>query len=486
MQKKSKLLTIQHILNELYPDPPVPLTHSNPYTLLIAVLLSAQCTDKRVNIITKELFELADTPEKMVKLGPEKIENIIRSCGLAPSKSKSIWNLSKILIETYGGQVPNDIEALETLPGVGHKTASVVMAQAFKTPAFPVDTHIHRCAKRWGLSEGKNVKQTENDLKKLFPKKLWTKLHLQIIYFAREYCQARNHDSKKCPICSLSLKFFLFFLIPFCMLSCQNDHSSSQYGDKARKKNMSGEYIYRHHDDYRFSIPPMEVVKPASYPWESEGDSPFPKITKEFFRCKGSSLNPPRIVTQNGKSNGNEATRYYDCGGSAKHSLPLKDGKEFIYPILIELLNYIQEKTKKKVIITSGHRCIEHNTFVDSSKENSYSKHLIGAEVSFYVQGLESDPKGIVKMIMEFYLNNDRYRDQKVYTDFQRYEKSEDVTIQPWFNKEVFVKIFQKKEGRNHDNRHPYPYISIQVRHDWDTDEKVTYSWEQAQQFYRK
>lgn len=202
MYKKEKAKKIIKILADLYPSPAIPLKHKDPYTLLIAVLLSAQCTDARVNIITPLLFSKADTPKKMVQLGIEKVEEIIRPCGLSSRKAQSIVNLSKILLEKYDSQVPDSFEALEELPGVGHKTASVVMSQAFKHEAFPVDTHIHRCAKRWGLSSGNNVAATEKDLKEIFPKKLWNRLHLQIIYFAREYCQARGHNSVKCPICS--------------------------------------------------------------------------------------------------------------------------------------------------------------------------------------------------------------------------------------------------------------------------------------------
>lgn len=206
MKKQEKANTIQKILHELYPEPSIPLKHSSPYTLLIAVLLSAQCTDVRVNQITPLLFKRAAAPEKMIQLNPKEIEEIIRPCGLAPRKSKAIWELSKIILEQYGGEVPQTFEELEALPGVGHKTASVVMAQAFHIAAFPIDTHIHRCAKRWGLSKGKNVVETEKDLKNLFPKSHWNRLHLQIIYFAREYCQARKHDSSLCPICSIISK----------------------------------------------------------------------------------------------------------------------------------------------------------------------------------------------------------------------------------------------------------------------------------------
>jgi endonuclease-3 len=202
MNKQVKARKIQQILNEIYPEPDIPLLHRDPYTLLIAVLLSAQCTDARVNKITPQLFAKADTPEKMVNLKPAEIEAVIHTCGLAPRKSKAIWELSKIILEKHHGKVPASFEELESLPGVGHKTASVVMSQAFHEAAFPVDTHIHRCAKRWGLSSGKSVEQTEKDLKGLFPKKDWNRIHLQIIYFAREYCQARKHHIEECPICS--------------------------------------------------------------------------------------------------------------------------------------------------------------------------------------------------------------------------------------------------------------------------------------------
>lgn len=200
MKKAEK---IANLLDEYFPYPEIPLKHQDAYTLLIAVLLSAQCTDVRVNQITPKLFAKADTPREMILLTPKEIEEIIRPCGLAPTKSRAIWNLSRDLIEKYKGKVPRTFEELESLPGVGHKTASVVMAQAFHEPAFPVDTHIHRCAHRWGLSKGKTVVQTERDLKRLFPKDKWIKIHLQIIYFARTYCPARGHKKEQCPICRI-------------------------------------------------------------------------------------------------------------------------------------------------------------------------------------------------------------------------------------------------------------------------------------------
>ncbi|MES2199981.1 MAG: endonuclease III [Chlamydiota bacterium] len=201
MRKKEKASIVKSILDELFPSPEVPLDHHSLFTLLIAVLLSAQCTDERVNKVTKHLFAKASTPEEMASLPVEEIEKIIQSCGLYKNKAKAISSLSRILLEKFKGEVPSSLEDLESLPGVGHKTASVVLTQGFSIPAFPVDTHIHRCAKRWGLSTGKNVVKTEKDLKKLFPKKSWILLHLQIIYYARTHCPAKGHKLEKCPIC---------------------------------------------------------------------------------------------------------------------------------------------------------------------------------------------------------------------------------------------------------------------------------------------
>ncbi len=207
MPKKNLLKQerVEYILTELqtrYPNPPIPLNHRDTYTLLVAVLLSAQCTDKRVNQITPALWELADNPFDMAKQSIEAIKAIIRPCGLSPQKSKAIYTLSNILVDKHNGIVPEDIQELEKLPGVGHKTASVVMSQAFGVPSFPVDTHIHRLAQRWGLTNGKNVTQTEKDLKRLFPKENWNHLHLQIIYYGREHCSARGCDGTICPICT--------------------------------------------------------------------------------------------------------------------------------------------------------------------------------------------------------------------------------------------------------------------------------------------
>ena len=203
MNKKEKAAFVIEKLEKLYPETPVPLEHQDPYTLLIAVLLSAQCTDARVNQITPLLFERADTPQAMIGLEVDEIREIIRPCGLSPRKSKAISELSHILLDKHKGIVPQNFEDLEELPGVGHKTASVVMSQAFGFPAFPVDTHIHRLMTRWTLTTGKNVVQTEKDAKRLFPEEKWNKLHLQIIFFGREYCPARGHKPTECPICSV-------------------------------------------------------------------------------------------------------------------------------------------------------------------------------------------------------------------------------------------------------------------------------------------
>lgn len=203
MNAKKKIQFISEKLDELFPNPPIPLDHSDAYTMLVAVVLSAQCTDIRVNQVTKVLFTKANTPAAMVKLGQKRIAEIIKPCGFFNTKSAGIYNLSKTLVEKYNGEVPHTFEELEKLPSVGHKTASVVMSHIFKVPAFPVDTHIHRLAERWGLSDGSSVEKTEKDLKKAFPENEWEKRHLQIIYFGRTYCKARGHKAGECPICSV-------------------------------------------------------------------------------------------------------------------------------------------------------------------------------------------------------------------------------------------------------------------------------------------
>lgn len=287
--------------------------------------------------------------------------------------------------------------------------------------------------------------------------------------------QSIKVEEKKLVVMNPVHCIFLFFVSLGSLLfsSCSNQEESTKDPSKRFQK---GEYIYRMHNQHFFSISPPEINPQEPYPWEIGQVGNHPKITKEFFRCKGSSLNPVHLVQEKG-----ELVRYYDCGGAEKHSLPLKDQKEFIFPILIDLMNYIQAKTQKKVVITSGHRCPEHNTYVDPTSNNLYSKHMIGAEVSFYVQGLENQPEKIVKLIQEYYLVTPKYKDKKEYLEFQKYEKEDShISTRPWYNKEIFIKLFKKKEGRNFDNRHPYPYISVQVRTDFDTGEKVLYSWEKA------
>ncbi len=202
MKRAGKAKRIGEILDELYALPPIPLQHRDPFTLLVAVVLSAQTTDAQVNRVTPALFRRAPTPQRLAAMSETEILKLIRSCGLAPGKARNLKRLAQMLVDEHGGRVPADFDALEKLPGVGHKTASVVMSQAFGLPAFPVDTHIHRLAHRWGLSRGKNVEQTERDLKKVFPQEEWARRHLQIIYFGREHCPARGHDRSACPICS--------------------------------------------------------------------------------------------------------------------------------------------------------------------------------------------------------------------------------------------------------------------------------------------
>jgi endonuclease-3 len=203
MKKAERVQFILDTLEQYYPETPIPLNHTDPYTLLVSVLLSAQCTDERVNQITPHLFAKANNPADMLKLSVEEIQDIIRPCGLSPMKSKGIYGLSKMIMELHNGEVPQSFEALEAMPSVGHKTASVVMSQAFGVPAFPVDTHIHRLAYRWRLSAANSVEQTEKDLKRLIPIEKWNKAHLQIIFLGREYCQARGHNIEKCPVCSV-------------------------------------------------------------------------------------------------------------------------------------------------------------------------------------------------------------------------------------------------------------------------------------------
>lgn len=271
------------------------------------------------------------------------------------------------------------------------------------------------------------------------------------------------------------MKPVIFFILICFLCSCSDDSH--------QEAKTTSQLITRKSDEYRYHALPSHKLPPPTYPWEEGIVSDLPRITKEYFRCKGSPFNPERITEQNGKT-----VRIRDCGGSEKHSLPLRNQREFIYPILIDLLNYLQQETGKKVVITSGHRCPEHNAYVIDFYLDRYSKHMIGAEVSFYVQGMEYDPQKVVDLLLNYYRNNPKYVDQTPFTLFYRYEKSDtNVSTQPWYNKEIFIKLFKEDEGRNADNRHPYPYLSIQVRYDTDLDERVAYSWDKAyKNFLRK
>lgn len=237
-----------------------------------------------------------------------------------------------------------------------------------------------------------------------------------------------------------------------------------------------GEYIYRRQDESLFHLSLPTLVEHQPYPWEERISGNHVKITKDFFRCKGSSLNPVRCIQK-----GNDQHRVYDCGGPQKHSLPLREQKEFIYFILIDLLNYIQTKTGKRVVITCGHCCPDHYIYMNPSSTNQDSKHLIGAEVDFYVQNMEDQPEKIIDLIFAYYREHEKYKGLKEFEEFKRYEKGLPyVSYVPWYNGEIFIKLYNKNEGRDFDNRHPYPYVSIQVKYDWDLDEKVTYSWDKA------
>lgn len=242
-----------------------------------------------------------------------------------------------------------------------------------------------------------------------------------------------------------------------------------------------GEYLYRHHDEELFFIEPMKVKERESYPWEVDTDLIFPRITKYFFRCKGNTLNPLKAIQR-----GEEVVYFYDCNGM--HSLPIKDQKEFVYPVLIDLLNHVQIKSGKKVVVTCGHCCPEHNQYMDASVANQSSKHMIGAEVDFYVQGMENQPEAVIEILQSYYREQPKYAGSSEYTIFKRYEgESRNVSIAPWYNKEIFIKLVKKWEGRDVDNRHPYAYITLQVRFDWDLQKPVNYTWDAAfRNFYRK
>lgn len=247
--------------------------------------------------------------------------------------------------------------------------------------------------------------------------------------------------------------------------------------EKLRRCNCKGEYIYRSRNDFFYPIAPPAHNSRAPYPWESESN--LPRITKEFFRCKGSSLNPPIVDTTDPE----KPTPCSDCEGGTRHGLPVIHNRENVYPILLDLLNYLQKKTGKRVIVTCGHRCPSHNTYADPAKENRTSKHQIGAEVDFYIQGMEDRPQEIAGLIMQYYQETPLYKGDKEFLEFKRQDKS-DSSIQPWLNKEIFVKINQKNEGRDTDNRHPHPYLTIQVRYDTKLKERVQYDWTRANKNY--
>jgi hypothetical protein len=250
---------------------------------------------------------------------------------------------------------------------------------------------------------------------------------------------------------------------------CSSSSSSSSNSSK-------GEYLFRHHDEMFVQVEEITTQKRPPYPWEGDWQCHYPKITKDFFRCQGSHLNPVNFLQRD-----KEVLRFYDCGGTQKHSLPLRDQKEFIYPILIDLLNYIQTKAGKRVVVTCGHCCPEHSIYLDPSPANQASKHMLGAEVDFYVQGMEQQPEKVIDLILAYYREQPKYKGLKEFEEFKRLEREDKhLRTYPWVNKEIFVKLFRKNEGRDFDNRHPYPYISLQVRYDWDREELVTYSWEKA------
>lgn len=273
-------------------------------------------------------------------------------------------------------------------------------------------------------------------------------------------------------------KCLAFAIAVFCAPSC---NQNEQGGDTAHG-NVFGEYIWRHHDEYHLVPQENRAAPPPHYPWQHGALGPLHPITKEYFRCKGSILNPPKITCKDGR----ELFRLYDCGGHQHHSLPLREGKEFIYPILLELLNRLQITLNRPVIITSGHRCPLHNAYIDSGPKNSASKHTIGAEVDFYVHGLEQKPELVIKEIMQFYATEPRYEGKKEYVEFRRYEKPTDTSTVPWYNKEVFLKVWYPHEGRNEDNPHPHPYLTIQVRFDHERSSRVVYSPQEAQAYLRK
>lgn len=259
------------------------------------------------------------------------------------------------------------------------------------------------------------------------------------------------------------------------MISCQKK-------EKPIEKPVYGEYLFRLKDESFYTLTPCKMIPQKKYPWQERFSGKYPKITKEFFRCKGSYLNPVRTLNRDGR----DALYFKDCWGRTSHGLPLRDEKEFIYPCLIEILNFIQEKTQKKVIITTGHRCPTHNAYCDSSSSNWGSKHMLGAEVDFYVEGAEQEPEKILALIMEYYRLHPLFQGKKEFEKFERFEKeSIGVSTPPWYNKEIFVKLFKAHEGRDFDNSHPYPYLSIQLKYDRDKEQRFLFDEKMTQNFRR-
>lgn len=277
----------------------------------------------------------------------------------------------------------------------------------------------------------------------------------------------------------MRLKGIVIASVCLTLFSCSGMQRSES--EKIRRKNAKKEMIYRNEKDVFHPICTPKLSAKPSYPWQSELQ--IPKITKEYFRCKGSLTNPAYVDMVAGQ----DEVTYCDCNGGGSHGLPVIHGKEGVYPVLLDLLNYVQKKTSKKVIITSGHRCPEHNKYVDCSKENRVSKYQIGAACDFYVQGLEESPMQIVEIIMQYYLENPQYQNQKEYLTFTRYDKPDSfVSTHPWMNKEIYIKLSLKDEGRNFDNQHQFPYLTLQVRYDSLKQEKVVYDWNKAQNGYLK
>jgi hypothetical protein len=273
----------------------------------------------------------------------------------------------------------------------------------------------------------------------------------------------------------------LSLAIALLLAGCSGMENSEQ--EKLRRLNVKGEFIHRNHEESQYPLTTPKHRVREKYPWELAYIGKHAKITKEHFRCKGSSLHPPHSDHKDPSRPAN----YFDCGGFQKHSLPLKGDQEFVYPILIDLLNYLQAKTGCRAVITCGHRCPVHNAYADNSSYNQNSKHMIGAEVDFYVQGMESRPDEVIKVLMAYYKEMSLYQGDKQYQDFARLDKGEwNVSTPPWLNQEILIKLYKKNEGRDFDNRHPYPYISVQVRFDRERNEKVVSSWQKAFNGYRR